>query len=157
MVGGSAPDPEDTHHLGTFAVARLKANGKPDPSFSGDGEAVTQIGGFFSDTVTGVAIDHQGRIVAAGVSVKYPRIWEFAVARYLANGEPDNSFSGNGQTRTRFPDQAAGQAVAIDSKGRIVVAGNEVGNFAVARYTPRREPRSRLLTGRDGDDEGAQL
>ena len=30
VVGGSAPTPEDTHHLGTFAVARLKANGKPD-------------------------------------------------------------------------------------------------------------------------------
>jgi uncharacterized delta-60 repeat protein len=136
VVGGYAPDPQDTHHLGTFAVARLKANAKPDPSFSGDGEAVTQIGGFFPDRVTGVAIDHQGRIVAAGGSIKYPRIGEFAVARYLASGKPDNSFSGDGQTRTRFRDTAGGYAVAIDSKGRIVVAGNEVGSFAVARYTP---------------------
>ena len=29
VVGGSAPTPEDTHDMQTFAVARLKANGKP--------------------------------------------------------------------------------------------------------------------------------
>jgi uncharacterized delta-60 repeat protein len=86
--------------------------------------------------VAGVAIDQQGRIVAAGSS-SYHGDSEFAVARYLANGEPDNSFSADGQTRTRFPNDGDtyAKAVALDSKGWIVVAGTEGEFFAIARYT----------------------
>jgi uncharacterized delta-60 repeat protein len=136
VAGGTAPTPGDTHHKRTFAVARLKADGKPDPSFSGDGQVVTPIGGPLSDSVTGVAIDRQGRIVAAGASGKNSGSEEFALARYLPNGSLDTSFSGDGQARTQFPYAAGGRAVAIDSNGRIVVAGTEGDDFALARYTP---------------------
>src|SRR5207244_3445787 len=72
VVGGGAQVPGNTDHRhgfgGGFAVARLKANGKLDPSFSGNGMVVTQIGGPRSDGVNAVAVDQQGRIVAAGTS-----------------------------------------------------------------------------------------
>jgi uncharacterized delta-60 repeat protein len=142
VVGGAAPNPGDTSHRDTFAVGRLKANGNPDPSFSGDGHVVTPIGGLARDAVVGVAIDRQGRIVAAGSSYRYSGPTNFAVARYLANGSPDTSFSGDGQTRTQIPavQDAYAAGVAIDSKRRIVVAGSTTGStsddFAVARYTP---------------------
>ena len=144
VVGGGAEVPGNTDHRhgfgGGFAVARLKANGKPDPSFSGDGQVVTPIGGPLSDGVNAVAVDRQGRIVAAGTSGTQ-HYWssEFAVARYLANGKPDASFSGDGQTRTRFPNDldTYTKGLALDSKGRIVVAGSSAGGTAVlARYTP---------------------
>lgn len=142
VVAGTVATPGDTHHKRTFAVGRLKSNGSPDPSFSGDGQVVTQIGGLASDYARGVTIDDQGRIVVAGSSYTSSGNGNFAVARYRTNGSPDTSFSGNGQTRTRFPgDQDAfGAAVAIDSKGRITVAGGANGStsddFAVASYTP---------------------
>ena len=142
IVGGGAEVPGNTDHrhgFGSgFAVARLKANGKLDPSFSGNGAVVTQIGGSLSDGVNAVAVDQQGRIVAAGTSgARHYGSTEFAVARYLANGKPDNSFSGDGQTRTRFPNDVDSytKGLALDSKGRIVVAGAG-GGIAVARYTP---------------------
>lgn len=135
VIGGSVPT--HVHHQRTFAVGRLKANGTPDPSFSGDGEVVTPIGGPLSDGVAGVAIDRQGRIVAAGSSSNHGT-WEFAVARYLANGEPDSSFSGDGQTRTRLAGDSDvyGTGIALDSKGRIVEVGTAGGLVATARYTP---------------------
>jgi uncharacterized delta-60 repeat protein len=134
VVGGLAPT--HIHHQHTFAVGRLTANGKPDPSFSGDGQVVTPIGGPLSDVVSGVAIDQQGRIVAAG-STSDHGTWGFAVTRYLANGEPDSSFSGDGQTRTRMAGSAdvIGTAVALDAEGRIVEAGTAGGQIALARYT----------------------
>lgn len=136
VVGGEAPNPGDTRHRGTFAVGRLRPNGNPDPSFSGNGRVVTPIGGAGRDLVTGVAIDRQGRIVAAGMRGSYHGDSAFAVTRYLRNGNPDTSFSGDGQTQTKFQGNAAAVGVAIDSNGRIVVAGGAVGRFAVVRYTP---------------------
>jgi uncharacterized delta-60 repeat protein len=143
VVGGGAQVPGNTDHRhgfgGGFAVARLKANGKLDPSFSGNGMVVTQIGGPRSDGVNAVAVDQRGRIVTAGTSgAQHFASYEFAVARYLANGKPDNAFSGDGQTRTQFPNDVDTytKGVALDSKGRIVVAGSAGGTVVLARYTP---------------------
>jgi uncharacterized delta-60 repeat protein len=118
-----------------FAVGRLKANGARDRSFSGDGKAWTPIGAWGKAEAYGVAIDPQGRIVAAGSH--YAGGYRFAVARYLPDGRPDASFSGDGQTETQFPnaEDASGLAVATDSQGRIIVAGYATGDLAVARYT----------------------
>jgi uncharacterized delta-60 repeat protein len=141
VVGGSAQVPGNTDHRygfgNGFAVARLKANGKLDPSFSGNGMVVTQIGGPRSDGVNAVAVDQQGRIVAAGTSGAHRFVsYKFAVARYLSNGKPDNAFSGDGQTRTQFANDVDTYTtgLALDSKGRIVVAGAR--GIVVVRYTP---------------------
>lgn len=135
VVGGEAPNPGDPHHRGIFAVGRLKPNGNPDPSFSGNGRVVTPIGGAGPDQVRAVAIDRQGRIVAVGMRGSYYGNTGWAVARYLGNGSPDTSFSGDGQTQTKFQGNGAAAGVAIDSNGRIVVAGGAAGLLAVARYT----------------------
>jgi uncharacterized delta-60 repeat protein len=143
LTVGSAENPADPNHHQVFAVARLRANGTPDLSFSGDGCVLTPIGGVWDDVASGVTIDPQGRIVVSGYSYK-KRVGTnvpdslFAVARYLPNGSPDTSFSGDGQLRTEFPNatRSYGGGVAIDSKGRIVVAGSADDSFAVARYGP---------------------
>jgi uncharacterized delta-60 repeat protein len=59
-----------------FALARYKTDGSLDPGFSGDGLKRTSFGG--SDRANGVALQGDGRIVAAGVGNG-----EFALARYL--------------------------------------------------------------------------
>jgi uncharacterized delta-60 repeat protein len=138
VVAGGSPNPADPHNGEAFAVGRLTANGSPDPSFSGDGQVLTQFGGSAPDFASAVAVDAHGRIVAAGNSAKRGRGRFFAVARYLPNGAADRSFSGDGQVETDFPNvqDAFGRGVAFDSKGRIVVAGTGDGGFAIARYTP---------------------
>ncbi len=139
VAAGYAQNPADPKRNQVFAVGRFRVNGTPDPSFSGDGLTLTPIGGAGDDQADGVTIDGQGRIVAAGLSFKHPAGTFFALARYMPNGNPDTSFSGDGQLQTEFPNahNAFGQAVALDSKGRIVVAGRTNDTFAVARYGPR--------------------
>jgi uncharacterized delta-60 repeat protein len=137
------------HHLADleFAVARYKPNGRLDRSFSGNGKVTTNFvagGDASGDGAESVAIDSRGRIVAAGYAAgKHSRKGEqFALVRYKRNGGVDRSFSQNGRVTTDFDrgsDNA--HAVAIDSRGRIVVAGSawisgEGDGFALARYKP---------------------
>lgn len=57
-------------------------------------------------------------------------------------GALDDFFSGNG-TQTAFANGATAYAVAVDAKGRILVAGSSFDgrpNFALARFTPSGAP-----------------
>ena len=112
--------------------------GDLDTGFSFDGLVRTDIGSG-KEAVRGVAIQDDGRIVAAGAFGTA----EFAVARYNANGSPDLGFSGDGKVITDFGGWDEGEAVAIQDDGKIVVAGSSDdldgvndGDFAVARYNP---------------------
>jgi uncharacterized delta-60 repeat protein len=59
------------------------------------------------------------------------------LARYNANGTLDTSFNGDGKLTTDFGESDAGLSVAVQSDGKIVVAGTSgsiYADFAVARY-----------------------
>jgi uncharacterized delta-60 repeat protein len=126
-----------------FAVARHRPNGRLDRSFSHNGKVKTRFGRDDDWTdANGVAIDSKGRIVAAGFTARLRGHFadlEFALARYKRDGRLDHSFSRNGKKTTNFvagnttSDDGA-YSVAIDSHGRIVVAGVATGDFALARY-----------------------
>ena len=61
---------------------------------------------------------------------------------HAASGRLDRSFSGNGK-QTQFPKGAAGYAVAIDKRGRILVAGYTLTaktDLALARFLPNGKP-----------------
>jgi uncharacterized delta-60 repeat protein len=116
-----------------FAVARYLPDGRPDPSFSGDGVVTTDLGST-GERAAAVAVRPDGTVVAAGSSGA-----SFAVVRYLADGRPDPAFGADGVV-TAGPDIGAGQALVGEPDGRLVVAGGEVTprgrQVAVARYRP---------------------
>ena len=133
-----------------FALARFNANGLLDTSFGPNGRVTTNFvasdhGGSTGDTALGVAIQPDGRIVAAGRAETNTglAITDIALARYLSDGSLDSSFSGDGKRTFAFTpgDSNANDAafdVAIQPNGRIVTAGftgtpfNET--FALARF-----------------------
>ena len=130
-----------------FALARYNEDGSLDTSFSTDGMLVTDFTSYTSESISALAIDSQGRIVVAGyagVPEGTGSSYKFALARYKDNGDLDNTFAGNGKLTTDFPADpvdgkkfAQANAIAIDSKGRIVVAGRSGSfgeSFALARY-----------------------
>jgi uncharacterized delta-60 repeat protein len=129
-----------------FAIARYRADGNPDPTFSGDGILTTDLDGQDSvDVANAVAVQPDGAIVVAGSSDG-----DFAVARYQPNGDVDTTFGGDGKLTTDFGsglDEARG--IAIQSNGAIVVSGgSEAGGLAIARYKPDGDPD--LFGGTDG-------
>ena len=122
-----------------FAVVRYNANGSLDNSFGSFGKVVTDFGGGFDDCF-GMAIQTDGKIILTGSAV-INSSQTVAVVRYLNNGSLDFSFDGDGKVTTLVGTSAQGRAVAIETSGRIVVAGraHSVGSgddFAVVRYNP---------------------
>lgn len=129
--------------VSAFAVARYLADGTLDKSFNDSGLVVINF-----DQVSqanGVAIDAYGRIVVVGNALMTGRVLiegscqGFAVARLGPDGRLDASFGNNGGVVTQFPNESGcAHDVAIDRRGRIVVAGFAVLNgrqhFAAARY-----------------------
>jgi uncharacterized delta-60 repeat protein len=111
-----------------FAVARYETNGDLDNTFSGDGKLTTDLGS--SDEIQSIAIQSDGKIVAAGNSGN-----NFAIARYETDGDLDNTFSGDGKLTTDLGSSLESfESVVLQSDGKIVAAGYSDGNFAVVRY-----------------------
>jgi uncharacterized delta-60 repeat protein len=122
-----------------FALARYDANGSLDPTFSGSGKVTTGFGFGPDDAANGIAVQGDGKIVAAGRTSGGATSSDFALARYNPNGTLDRSFSGNGKQTTGFGGYDAANAVALQAHGKIVAVGQGRGSdgtndFALARY-----------------------
>jgi uncharacterized delta-60 repeat protein len=112
-----------------FAVTRYNANGTLDSSFNHTGEALTPFGTAAS-AANALALQPDGKIVAVGMAGT-----QFALARYNADGSLDPTFGHGGEVVTAFTaSTASANAVALQSDGKIVVAGDADTSFAIARY-----------------------
>lgn len=125
-------------------VARFNADGTPDTSFSFDGVTTIDFAGD-EDAAGAIALQADGRIVVVGTTDNGSNA-DFAAARLTADGTLDTTFGGGtGKTTIAF-DLAAGGgadaagAVALQSDGRIVIAGKAATltgtNVAVTRLLP---------------------
>jgi uncharacterized delta-60 repeat protein len=125
-----------------FALARYMPDGTLDSSFGGDGRVTTDLTRRGGDCALGVAIQADGKIVAAGHSGFGGPNGKFAVARYEPGGTLDTTFGGDGRVTTDFtPDADFASRVILQADGKIVVAGQSgvFGTntmFATARYNP---------------------
>ena len=153
VVGGSTRDDDEQRFR--FALVRYNVDGSLDTSFDGDGKVVTTIvTGQNSDEITGLAIQGDGKIVAAGWTEPTDPsqgVYRFALARYASDGSLDTSFDGDGIAITGFGGEDLALAVALQSDGKIVVGGQHgqpTGyDFALARYNAD----GSLDSGFDGD------
>ena len=129
-----------------FVVARYNAGGGLDVSFSGDGVASTVIGLGHSQALA-ATVQADGKVVAVGVSSNAID-QDFALARYLANGSFDPTFSDDGRHRVNLsPGDERALAVAVQpaegtADGKIIVAGSgsDGAAFILARYNSNGSP-----------------
>lgn len=119
---------------GNFGLARYNTDGSPDASF-GDGGTVTTPLGISSTWASGVTVESDGKILAAGAGSG-----SFALARYGTDGSLDASFGTGGKVTTAFGSYyAEATSIAIQSDGKILLAGwsqlsSGDSDFALARY-----------------------
>jgi uncharacterized delta-60 repeat protein len=120
---------------GHFALARYNTDGSLDASFGGGGKVTTVVGGIF-ESANAVALQPDGKIVAAGGSSPDGFCCQVALARYNPDGSLDPSFDGDGKLTTFVGGATTANAVAVQGDGKILVAGSFVfGNaFVVARF-----------------------
>jgi hypothetical protein len=114
-------------------------DGNLDTAFGHDGAA--SLKPFAADRVAGVTVDAKNRPVVVFAS-EQPEVVRFTTA-----GRVDHSFAKKGVVRAKVErvEKTTSEAVAIDSKGRIVVAGRAEGGslkggfgIAVTRFLPGR-------------------
>lgn len=127
-----------------FVVYRYTANGALDTTFSGDGMVNINFPTGPEDLATDLAIQ-SGKIVLGGVScdVVGAAPWQncdFAVARLNANGSLDTTFSGDGRQVINFGGLDLSDGIALQSDGKILLAGNKEtptdSFFALTRLNP---------------------
>ena len=87
-----------------FALARYNADGTLDTAFGAGGKVTTNIAGGSSDQVFAVALQSDHKIVVAGTSnPNAGGSWDFALARYNADGTLDTTnFGAGGKVLTDF-------------------------------------------------------
>jgi uncharacterized delta-60 repeat protein len=139
----------------SFLLGRYDADGFLDTTFGKNGLVFTDIanmnvppGSFGSARMGGLALQDDGKIVAAGFAnlPLSPDGSSFALARYETNGALDTSFGNGGIVSVDFGDRfEVAHAVTVQQDGKIVAAGEGTlfGIFPitmVARYNPDGTP-----------------
>jgi uncharacterized delta-60 repeat protein len=114
-----------------FALARFNIDGSLDLSFDNDGIVISDVGGY-SDNIHGLAIQNDGKIIAAGLSSS-----DLAMVRYNNNGSVDSTFDADGIVLTNLGAYEQATAITLQNDGKIVVAVARSGvnrDFHLIRY-----------------------
>jgi uncharacterized delta-60 repeat protein len=142
VLGGSVAVGSNTD----FVVARLLSSGAMDAAFNNGGDKVIPFG-VGSDACYGLAIDSSDRVVVAGETANGTQLNDVAVGRLASTGALDSTFGVGGKQITSLMSDSFvdGNAVAMDSSGRMVVAARvrfddtstsaTPSVFGVLRYT----------------------
>ena len=136
VAAGSSYD--DTGSIFDFALVRYNTDGTSDSSFSGDGIVTTSVGA--SSQILSIALQSDGKIVAAGYSYTGSGNTDFALVRYNTDGTSDSSFSGDGKVITAISGlEDSATSVVLQSDGKIVAAGYSYNvdtsiDFTLVRY-----------------------
>lgn len=125
-----------------FALARYNSDGSLDTTFGSAGKVVTDFDATHRDQANAVAIQSDGKIIAAGftsfLGSDDNTDYAFALARYHANGALDLSFGNAGKVVTNLSNPSGFNvyyresinAIAIQNDGRIVATGTAFLNIA---------------------------
>jgi uncharacterized delta-60 repeat protein len=141
------------------ALARLKANGLPDPAFGTDGLTTTPVG--LVSGAEALVLQPDGKIVVGGFGAGGSGHSKATLLRYDAGGSLDPAFGSGGiATLEGTVSDAEVHALALEPDGKIVAAGNDGGRgLLLARYAPNGAldqgfgSGGRVLTELDGNSE----
>ncbi len=133
-----------------YGVARYRPNGARETDFSGDGFVSTDIAAGALDDAFTVAFQADGKIVAAGKTIR-ASAQQLSAVRYNADGNLDNEFGDlidpddpllgrTGKVVTPILAGSQADSVAIQNDGKIVVSGrasatDSSSSVALVRYT----------------------
>jgi uncharacterized delta-60 repeat protein len=118
-----------------FTLVRLGLDGKPDPSFGGDGVVETPIPGegeVESGRISDVLVQPDGKIVGGGYGFDFTGaefVGKFEIVRYLSNGELDPGFGSGGMVGVRPPgEHSFGRALGLAANGKLILGGTYDAN-----------------------------
>ena len=148
--------------LSEFLVLRYTSNGALHTGFGHYGKATPFSYSWSADLdktirANAIAVDPNGKILAAGRASQNSGGPHFALARLNANGSLDTTFSGNGKSFTSFGWSAPSEALAIAVRGTssIMLAGWSGTGVSRSAVVTRYTATGSLDTTFDGDGRAA--
>lgn len=123
VTAGAKPD---ANFFIGFAVSRFLADGTPDPAFGTNGSVRTWLGTVV-DRALAVAVQPDGRIIAAGSSNTGNNNLDFALVRYATDGSLDPTFGNGGKVITAVSGGSDEiYSVLVQPDGKILVGGTSL-------------------------------
>jgi uncharacterized delta-60 repeat protein len=129
-----------------FAVIRLNSDGTLDTTFGAGGKAVCDVGGY-DDGARTVAIQDGGAILVSGYSYTSGGAYDFSIARLSATGVLDESFGDGGTATINISGDDKAYSLALQSDGKILLAGTSSDDFSVVRLNADGSLDSSFLDG----------
>jgi uncharacterized delta-60 repeat protein len=131
-----------------ISLIRYNSNGTIDNTFGTNGKVTTGFDGGLCG-VKALTLQADGKIVAVGFFNRrvngISQDIDFAVLRYNSNGTLDTSFDADGRVTTDFGStNDVAHAVAIQSDGKIVVAGDSKQSGKIQTFLARYNPNGAL-------------
>ncbi|MFE2972789.1 hypothetical protein ACFXKC_56590 [Streptomyces sp. NPDC059340] len=109
-----------------FALARYNTNGSLDTTFGTGGKVTTSFGTGSADLAQGVAVQTDGKIVAAGRS-NASGTFDFALARYQGGGAPQPSLTiAKTHTGSFIPGRVGNFTITVGNNGTAPTNGTTV-------------------------------
>jgi uncharacterized delta-60 repeat protein len=137
IVNYTKPDASTTTATRAMSGTGIGNPGDLDTTWDSDGKVATTIGAG-NERAYAVIVQSDGKVVAAGYSYNGSNN-DFAIVRYSTTGALDTSFDSDGKVTYDIGGNDIAYAIAIQSDGKIVVAGQSGSagnlNFAVMRFT----------------------
>lgn len=123
LVAAGARNPSTSNR--DFVIGRLTVSGTPDTAFDGDGRLYARVftGPAVQNRFTRIALQADGKIVAAGRAAATAGAADAVLARFSSSGVPDATFGSGGIATYDVGANDLGRALAIQADGRIVLAG----------------------------------
>ena len=157
-----------------FALARYNSDGSLDATFGDSGQIITGMTDDEWDASVphALALQPDGKLLVAGTSYSPDDEHNvFTLARFEADGAPDNTFGSQGRVLTAIDTSESAvddvaYALAVGADGKIVLAGATGAfptDFAAARYMPDGKldttfgDRGKVVTDLGGSDAAAAI
>ena len=133
-----------TGYMGTgegweYMLMHCDSSGTPEGTFGNNGFAAINLNNN-NAYCSAIAVQCDGKIVAAGSSTLSNTNFQFTILRYNADGSIDNSFGNHGIVLTTFPHTIESNAICLGlhDDGRITVAGylveSDTFSLGLAQY-----------------------
>ncbi|HEX5155293.1 MAG TPA: T9SS type A sorting domain-containing protein [Parafilimonas sp.] len=135
IYAGGQSSGNETNNFSQFSLARYRATGKLDKSFSSDGKVLTDFDGF-DDGANAIVVMPDGKIIVAGTLYSQQLT---GILRFNLDGSPDASFGNNGKLTTNYKPPTA---AVLQDDGKYLVAVDD--EFTVVRYKAENTPITAL-------------
>ncbi len=121
-----------------FAREVYPQAGQLDTTFGQGGITTAAIYPQGSSEINSIAIQDDGKVLAAGYTTINETFFRFSIVRYNTDGTMDNTFGTNGIVNTNINDAAFANSITLQSDGKIIAAGfssvGGISKIAIARY-----------------------